>query len=125
VKIPDFIVVKGAATLINDFPLLIVEVKHDDVDEKTSIVQLNEYMGTFSEKFKNIRIKDALIQGAKVSFLSFCDQCIDYYNKVLLYEWSAGTTLHPVLKKTMTFIEDDFFRWIRKIVKDNWDVDAA
>jgi hypothetical protein len=25
----------------------------------------------------------------------------------------------------MTFIEDDFFRWIRKIVKDNWDVDAA
>src|SRR5882762_6289184 len=32
VKIPDFIVVKGSATLTDDIPLLLVEIKRDDND---------------------------------------------------------------------------------------------
>jgi hypothetical protein len=67
VKIPDFIVVKGTATLTDDVPLLLVEIKHDDLDEATSIVQLGKYMGAFADKFSNLKFKGALVQSSKVS----------------------------------------------------------
>ena len=67
VKILDFIVVKGSATLTDDIPLLLVEVKRDDNDDAVARMQLSEYMGAFSDKFGNVQFKAALVQGAKVS----------------------------------------------------------
>lgn len=55
VKIPDIIVVKGSATLT------------DDSDDVVARMQLSEYMGTFSDKFGNVKFKVALVQGSKVS----------------------------------------------------------
>jgi hypothetical protein len=67
VKIPDIIVVKGSATLTDDIPLLLIKVKHDDSDDVVARMQLSEYMGTFSDKFGNVKFKVALVQGSKVS----------------------------------------------------------
>lgn len=67
VKIPDFIVVKGSATLSGDIPLLIVEVKRDDSDDKTARNQINSYMDAFAAKFGNLNFKAAVVQGPKVS----------------------------------------------------------
>jgi hypothetical protein len=67
VKIPDFILVKGSATLTDDIPLLLVEVKHDDSDDVVVRMQLSKYMGAFSDKFGNVKFKVALVQGSKVS----------------------------------------------------------
>ena len=69
VKIPDFIVVKGSATLTDNIPLLVVEVKHDDLDDVVARAQVTEYMGAFSEKFGNVKFKAALVQGPKVLYL--------------------------------------------------------
>jgi hypothetical protein len=64
-------VVKGTATLTDDVPLLVVEIKRDDLDEATSIVQLGEYMGVFADKFGNFKFKRALVQSSKVSIHSY------------------------------------------------------
>jgi hypothetical protein len=70
VKIPDFIVVQGSATLSDDVPLLVVEVKRDDSDNTVARMQITEYMGAFSEKFGDVKFKAALVQGSKVSIYS-------------------------------------------------------
>jgi len=109
VKIPDFIVVKGTATLTDDVPLLVVEIKRDDLDEATSIVQLGEYMGAFADKFGNFKFKGALVQSSKV----------------LLYEWPTTAPFVPKLKKTSVITDVTFLKWVRNIAMDNWEVDAA
>ena len=70
VKIPDFIVVKGSATLSNDVPLLIVEIKRDDSDDEVARFQISQYMDAFAIKLGNIAFKGALVQGSKVSIYS-------------------------------------------------------
>jgi len=109
VKIPDFIVVKGTATLTDDVPLLVVEIQRDDLDEATSIVQLGEYMGAFADKFGNFKFKGALVQSSKV----------------LLYEWPTTAPFVPKLKKTSVITDVTFLKWVRNIAMDNWEVDAA
>jgi len=108
VKIPDFIVVKGSATLSDDVPLLVVEVKRDDSDDTVARMQITEYMGAFSEKFGNVKFKAALVQGSKV----------------LLYEWPTTAPFIPILKKTTVVTDDTFLKWVRKVTKDHWEVDA-
>ena len=75
VKIPDFIVVKGSATLSNDVPLLVVEIKRDDSDDQTATHQVINYMTALSLKFEGegverVRFKGVLVQGTKVSIYS-------------------------------------------------------
>src|SRR6266481_4890863 len=65
VKIPDFIVVKGSATLTDDIPLLVVEVKRDDLDDVVARAQVTKYMGAFADKFGNFKFKGALVQSSK------------------------------------------------------------
>jgi hypothetical protein len=126
VKIPDFIVVKGTATLTDDVPLLVVEIKRDDVDETTSVIQLGEYMGVFAGKFGNFKFKGALVQGSKVSvYHYFTTSNTDFGEKALLYEWPTTAPFIPKLKKTTVITDVAFLNWVRKIAKDNWEVGAA
>lgn len=106
VKIPDFIVVKGSATLSGDVPLLIVEVKRDESDDVIARNQITNYMGAFITKFGNMKLKAALVQGSRV----------------LLYEWPSTAPFMAVLKKTTVITDDTFLKWVRKVAKDHWDV---
>jgi hypothetical protein len=74
-EIPDFIVVKGSATLTNDIPLLIVELKREDSDEAIAKVQIASYMEALFIKFEKegmerVWFKAALVRGTKVSVYS-------------------------------------------------------
>ena len=62
VKIPDFIVtvVKGAGTLTDDIPLLVVEVKRDDTGDKVEKTQILNYMGALADKIGNVKFKGGL-----------------------------------------------------------------
>lgn len=101
VKIPDFIVVKGSATLSGDVPLLIVEVKRDESDDVIARNQITNYMGAFITKFGNMKLKAALVQGSRVSIYSdlrhniadYAYRCSSMNGPVPLLSWQSSRRL--------------------------------